>query len=231
MSINYVFDDNGIYIRNLANNAEQLGIGQYRFPHNYELVGKTFVITAGEEEHTITFNCRKGAELDGVKCGYECEKLNKDLYFVQLGLDSAVLDIENGQSALIIDDRLICGVIKGIGEKAPAFAGDDMVETKVRWIFGCGRYVNQEFISADAVRTAWAPRDEKTADNAYKAVKFRDTFYLVIAESGDLKNVCAPFFTRRVILLEDYERCMTVGCVKGDGFDPIVVSGYAKFID
>lgn len=37
MSINYVFDDNGVYIRNLANNAEHLGIGQYKFPTTMSL--------------------------------------------------------------------------------------------------------------------------------------------------------------------------------------------------
>lgn len=231
MSINYVFDDNGVYIRNLANNAEQLGIGQYRFPHNYELVGKDFTVEAEGKEYVISFKCRKKAEFNGEKCEYECEKLNKDLYFVQLGLNSAVLDLENGQAALITGSKVICGVVKGNGAIAPVCAGDDMVETKVRWIFGCGRYITQEFVSADTVRTSWSPRDEKTDDNAYKAVKFRDSFYLVVAESGDLKNVCAPFFTERVILLEDYERCMTVGCVTGRGFDPIVVSGYAKFVD
>lgn len=148
-----------------------------------------------------------------------------------MGLNSAVLDLENGQAVVIVDGETICGVVKGIGTAAPEFAGDAMVETKVRWIFGCDRYITQEFISENAVRTSWSPRDEKTADNAYKAIKFRDTFYLVIAESGDLKNVCAPFFTERVILLEDYERCMCVGCVTGRGFDPIVVTGYAKFVD
>ena len=227
MSINYVFDDNGIYIRNLANNGDELGIAQYRFPHNYELIGKEFKVAG----NTITIKCRFFAEVNGAECKYECEKLEKDMYFVQLGLDCAVLDLEKGQAALVLGGEVIVGAIEGIGTEAPAFAGDEMVETDVLWIMGCGRYIEQEFISADTVRTAWAPRDEKKADNSYKAVKFRNSFYFVVAESGDLKNVCAPFFTRRVALLEDYERCMAVGSVMGEGFDPIVVSAYANFRD
>ena len=56
--------------------------------------------------------------------------------------------------------------------------------------------------------------------------KFETKTYLDI-----LKNVCAPFFTDHVILLQDYDRCMAFGCVFGKGFDPIMVTGYAKFID
>ncbi len=45
------------------------------------------------------------------------------------------------------------------------------------------------------------------------------------------QGVCAPFFTNRVIMLQDYDHMMTVGCVMGGGFDPIMISGYAKFLN
>jgi len=32
-------------------------------------------------------------------------------------------------------------------------------------------------------------------------------------------------------MLQDYERMMTVGVVMGKGFDPILISGYAKFLN
>jgi len=34
-----------------------------------------------------------------------------------------------------------------------------------------------------------------------------------------------------VIMLQDYDHMMTVGCVMGQGFDPIMISGYAKFLN
>ena len=36
---NYTFDPNGVYIKNLANSADELGIRAYCFPDNYELAG------------------------------------------------------------------------------------------------------------------------------------------------------------------------------------------------
>lgn len=229
---NYCYDEGGVYIKGLQNTAEQLGIGQYRFPHCYELEGKDFTVTAGGKDYAISFECKHFAKFNGVKCDYEIEKLNKELYFVRFGIEAvAVLDLEAGQAALVVGDEVLPGVIAGSGASAPKFTTDDMVETKVRWILGCGRYITRDFIAADKLRASWSPLDEKFTEVPYKAVKFRDSFYFVAERSFELKNVCAPFFTNKVFMLQDYERCMTVGCVMGTGFDPIMIAGYAKFVD
>lgn len=225
------FDENGAYMPSLANTGDKYGISLYRFPHSYEFIEKEFTFETRSGDYAVKFLCRFFAEVNGEKCEYELLKLEKGMYFIRLGYKAVALDLFNNQAAVFDDGEVYPAIIKGSGAAMPNYTTDDMVETKVSWVLGCGRYITQEFISENIVRTSWAPRDDKKADNKYTAVKFRDTFYFVAAASGVLKNVCAPFFTQNVVLLEDYERCMTAGCVFGEGFDPIAVSGYARFED
>ena len=229
---NYVYDDGGVYIKTMANTAEQYGIGQYRYPHNYELVDREIVAVADGKEYSLDFKCKVNVLFNGKLVEYECIKCAPELYFVRFGFDVAVIDLKNSAVTLIVEGEYIMGTIKGAEKaEAHAWAGDEMVGTKVRWVLGCGRYVNQEFVSADKINASWAPRDEKVAENPYKAVKIDGPYYLVDMKSDILKNVCAPFFTDHVIMLQDYDRCMAFGCVFGKGFDPIMITGYAKFLD
>lgn len=230
MGINHVFDDNGIYIRNLANNGEKLGVGQYRFPHNFELVGKTLVIKADGKEYTLAFECRKNVLFNGVKLCYECEKLEHGMYGVRFGYNFAAIDMENDQAVIALEDGSVAAGGMN-GAEAPKFAGDGMVGTNVRWILGVNRYIRQEFVAADKVKSAWTPSLDRVQENEYKAIKLRDSFFFVVSKSGDCKNADVPFFTRRVVLLEDYERCMCTGAIFGEGFEPITVCGYARFED
>ena len=241
---NFTFDEAGVYIKNLANNADDLGIRAYCFPDNYELAGREFVIACGCCEHTLTWKAPRHAAFDGTVCDTYVIKQEDGIYIARLGAVCAVLDLSNGQAALVIGDDVLPGVIKGMGTEAPAFAADEMVETNVDWVMGVGRYLNQNFLSAEKLASCWSPNAgeaqgsgytpvdpaAKVQENAYKAVKFRDSFYLVVQEHQDCKEVCAPFGTRKVVLLEDYERCMASGAVMGKGFDPMMVTGYARFI-
>lgn len=229
---NYIYDDGGVYIKNLANSGEQHGITQYRYPLNFELVGKTITAAADGKEYTLDFDCRKRLTFQGGHIPYQCLKCAPGLYFVLFGSDVAVVDFNGGAVTLILEGEFILAAMKGVpGAKAHTWAGDGMVDTNVRWVLGCGRYVNQHFVSADKIAASWAPRDEKVAENPYKAVKVGGPYYLVDMKSDVLKNTCAPFFTDHVILLQDYDRCMAFGCVMGKGFDPMMVTAYAKFLD
>ena len=231
-SRNYFYDEGGVYIESMANMAEQYGIGQYRYPHNYELVDKAFTVEADGREYTLDFKCRVNVLFNGKLVEYECIKCAPGLYFVRFGFDVAAIDLNNSAVTLILEGDWVFGTIKGAeGAAAHSCAGDEMVGTKVRWVLGCGRYVNQEFASDNTVKAAWSPREEKITENAYKAAKLGGPYYLVDMKSDILKNVCAPFFTDHVIMLQDYDRCMTFGCVFGKGFDPIMITGYAKFLD
>ncbi len=225
---NYTYVDGGVFIKSKANMAEQYGIGQYRYPHNYELAGQTVTAYADGKEYVLDFQCKKNVLFNGAKVEYECIKCAPQLYFVRIGFDVAVIDFKNSAVTLIVEGEYVLAAMKD--GTAHTCAGDEMVGTNVRWTLGCSRHLYQEFVSEDKIKAAWSPKECKVAENAYKAVKIGGPYYLVDMKSDILKDVCAPFFTDHVILVEDYDRCMCFGVVFGKGFDPIMVTGYAKFL-
>jgi hypothetical protein len=231
--MNYVYDDSGVHIKNMANTAVGYGISQYRFAHCYELAGQEFSIAADEKVITLAFkDCGKAA-LDGQEADYECLKLEKDTYFIRIGLNFAVLDLEQSLVTLIRGDTYVYGVLASPDHQRRELHHPtaDMVGTRVRWILGCDRYVDHDYFEEGKVRAAWSPRDAKSDIRPCKATKIKGPIYLADIAGRVPRNVCAPFFTNRVLLLQDYDRMMLVGCILGTGFDPIMISGYAQFPD
>ena len=98
---NYTYDKDGVYIANLANKGEKYGLTQYRLPHNYELAKRSFTISDGTEEHVISFEDKRKAFVDGRECEYESLKLQVKTYFVRLGYDAAVFDLQQNLVTLI----------------------------------------------------------------------------------------------------------------------------------
>jgi hypothetical protein len=237
--MNYVYDHGGVYIKNLANRAEKYGISQYRFPHNYELAGRDFTVTAGDKIHKLGFKCEKNVVFEDKEYAYECLKLELNTYFICFGLNVAVVDPEQCLVTLILGDEYIHGNIEYADQKCKCdgshaihgCAGDDMVGTNVAWILGCGRFTAQDFYEVGKCRVAWSPRENEPYEQPCKATRIKGPVYLVDIKGRVRRGVCAPFFTGRVIMLQDYDHMMTVGCVMGKGFDPIMVSGYAKFLN
>jgi hypothetical protein len=237
--MNYVYDDGGVYIRNLANSGEKHGISQYRFAHNYELAGKGFTIAAGDKEYKLAFKCKQNIVFEGKEYAYECLKLELNTYFVCFGLNVAVVDLEQGLVILTLGDEYIYGAIGCPDQKLECSssqaghgcAGDDMVGTNVAWILGCDRFTAQDFYEAGKCRVAWSPRENEPYEQTLNVTRIKGAIYLVDIKGRVHQGVCAPFFTNRVIMLQDYDHMMTVGCVMGQGFDPIMISGYAKFLN
>ena len=95
----------------------------------------------------------------------------------------------------------------------------------------CGRFTAQDFHEAGKCRVAWSPRDKEPFEQPCKATRIKGPIYLIDIKGSVHQGVCAPFFTNRVIMLQDYDHMMTVGCVMGQGFDPLMISGYAKFLN
>lgn len=241
----------GVYIPNLANYAEQYGIGQYRFAHNYELAGKELVIDAEGKEYTLSFSCRKEAVFNGKKCEWEAEKLSAALYFVRFGSNCGAFCLYGGKAVLCLKGRKtpICGTLRGYEDaQAPESAGGDMVGTKVRWIFGVNRYVNHDHYAKTKLRAAWSRNTVNTGSGKtfrdgwealpedynveeVKAVKVGGPFYLVDISAKVPEGVCAPAGMNRLVLLEDYDHMLTVGCAFGADMEPIMMAGYAKFLD
>jgi hypothetical protein len=229
---NYVYDQGGVYIKNLSNTADQYGIGQYRFPHNYELVGKEFTIREGDKTHRLKFLRKDAAELDGKARDFEALKLEATTYFVRLGFDVAVVDLGQGLITLIQGDEYFYGKIDGLYQESAAHADahDEMVGTGVAWVLGCGRYTVHEFIEEGKCRVRWSPVDAAQNDHPCRATKIKGPMYLVDIKGFVPFNVCASILTERVIALQDYDHMMTVGCVMGGGMTPVMISGYARFL-
>ncbi len=243
----------GVYIPNLANDAKQYGIGEYRFAHNYEFAGKTFKICADGKEYTLHFCCEHGLEFNGEKTEWECEKLEKTMYFVRFGANCAAIDLENGLATLVLDgeEKPVLGVIDGYEPKEKqAICTDDMVGTFVRWVFGVNRYVNHDYCAPGKIRSAWArhtvhigggrsfrdgwqPTDADYVEEDAVEVKLGGAYYLVIvdAKMPEGEGYVAPADVKKLVLLEDYDRCMTVGCAFGSEGGPIMMAGYAMFLN
>ena len=234
---NYVFDQGGVYIKNLSNTADQYGIGQYRFPHNYELVGKEFSISEGDKKYHLNFIRKDYMELDGKGSCFEALKLEATTYFVRIGFNVAVVDLSQGLITLILGDKYIYGKIEASdktgccsGGAAHTDAGNEMVGTAVAWVLGAGRYVVHEFFEKGRCRVRWSPVEEAKNEHPCKATKIKGPMYLVDINGCVPFNVCASVLTTRVIALQDYDHMLTVGCVMGGGMIPTMFSGYARYL-
>jgi len=221
------FDKKGVYVESLANDGKKYGISQYRFALNYELAGKTLQL---EDKHTLHSLCKENVAFDGVEYKYQALKLSAAIYFVCLGMICGVVDLEQNYVTLIDGDTYIMG---SVGENSTAHvpAGDDMVGTNVAWILGVGRYTCHNYNAVGKCRVSWSPRDKDEDEFDITALKIRYPMYLVDIKGGVRALVSAPFFTQRVVMLQDYDHMMTVGCVFEKGSDPTLFSGYAKFLN
>lgn len=230
--MNLIYDEGGVYIRNLANTADKHGIGQYCFARNFELAGSGYVISDGSAEYKCVFINRETMTLNDAEHYYECLKLVNSTYFVRFGTDVLVLDLEQQMATLILNGKTVCGVPFSSGfrpeGKRHTDAGSDMVGTSVSWVLGCGCFVNHDYFTEDKVLVGWSPKSEETEVMPCRAVKIKGAVYLVVVEGGVPDGVCAPAGTSRVIMLQDYDRMIFVGCVTGAGFDPVMISGYAR---
>ena len=230
---NYKIEENGVFIKNLANTADQYGITQYRLPLNYELLGKEFTISDGESKHHLHFIRKDYMELDGKGCFYESLKIETTSFFVRLGYNIAVVDLAQNLITLIIGDEYFYGAIDNMDQAGAAHvdAPDDMVGTSISWVLGAGRYVVHEFLERAMCRVSWSPLDAAKNDHPCKVTKIRGPLYLVDVKGFVPYHTCAPIMTNRYIALQDYERMFTVGCVMGRGSEPFLISGYARFLD
>ena len=218
----------------LANNGAKYGADQYRFAHNYDLKKEIITITA-DKEYVLTFagrdkltlNSGTGAEV----FDYECLKLETDTYFVRFGSGIVVLELSLGFAAFVLPTGYVCGSIKLPEQAAPdIYPGmtEEMTGTAVRWVFGCDKYVNHIYCSADKCRAAWSPEGDRFTNYPASYLKIKDGIYLVDVKGLVPERACAPSGSDRLILLEDYEHMMLVGCVFGTAH-PLMISGYGEF--
>jgi hypothetical protein len=229
---NYTFDDGGVYIGNLSNKAEQYGISQYRFPHNYELAGRNFSVSDGNGSHSLHFICRNYVLLDGKRFEYESLKISGAVYFVRIGYSAAVVDLEQNLITLIKGEDHFNGKIDDLhaGSAVHTDAPDDLTGTAIAWVLGCSRYMSHEFIECGSVRVRWSPVDDAHNDFQCKITKIKELLYLVDVPGRVPYHVDAPVLTTRVISVQDYDHMLTVGCIIAGGITPVMFSGYARYL-
>ena len=220
---------------NKTNDGSRYGLTQYRWPLDYELAGRTFALSSGRGTIHLAFQDREFADCDGVLSQYQALKLDADTHFAVFGetLAVAVLDLKNGTAALRPDgaDAWRFCRIEGLGPDGaaalPARTGE-MTGTHVKWCFGAGRYVEHKYQSDSECRCVWSPRTDRPRTWPAEYIKLGEGKYLVEINGTSPFRTDMPQSFSRMILAQDYDRLLTVGCV----YSPVLnefrmVSGYA----
>ncbi|MCL2122180.1 MAG: hypothetical protein FWH28_08030 [Clostridiales bacterium] len=221
---------------NLSNDSAKYGVGQYRFAHNYDLKDKRFTIAADGKKYGLTFNGKQELTFDAgdkpLTIGYECLKIDKQVYFVRFGMRVAALDTENGLATLVLPEGYVFGVIEGsqaAPDKRHTFS-EEMVGTAVRWVFGVGRFTDRIYFEEARCRASFSPKEEAFAFYRTKAVKIKEGMFLVDVEGQVPEFICVPPGSDRILVLEDYEHMLFAGCITGKA-GTIMVGGYGDFHD
>ena len=219
---------------NKTHDGKNYGIAQYVRPHSFELAGKSFTFYAEDgRKFGFDFVDKRAVNYteDGVTelSQYEAVKLTKDIFLVQFGIKfkAAVIDIAEKRAAVT---AAVGEYVFLKGENADgAFYGytDDMTGTKVRWIFGCDRFLLNEYLEDGKCRITWSPRTERERTVRASYIHIKDGVYLVEL------NGTSPFYTdfpqgfSRMVLLQDYDKMSFVGTLNSPVTNErVLVSGY-----
>ena len=224
---------------NIANDGSKYGVSQYRFAHNYDLRDKSFTIIYDARKYTLSFKGRdtisfddgKGGEIDAC----ECLKIEAETYFIRFGSNYAVFDLEAGAATLALAGEHVVGSIEAPGVPAAAAGAlhgysDEMTGTGVRWMLGCFRFTDHIYFCADKARASWSPKEKDFKDYDAKYIKIKEGIFLVDVTGVVPGGACAPEGCDHVIMLQDYEHMMFVGCVTSKS-GPVMISGYGEFPD
>ena len=220
---------------NFANDGSKYGIDQYRFARNYDLKDKSFDISSESGKYTLAFVGRDKVAFDDGKAKreYDCEclKIEAETYFIRFGADFAVLEMDACAATLILPQGYVFGTIEGAGSMpSGALHGftDEMVGTGVRWMLGCYKYADHIYLGSGKCRVAWSPKENDFKEYDAKYVKIKEGIYLVDIAGAAPGGLCAPEGCDRVIMLEDFEHTMLVGCVNCKSGN-MMISGYGEF--
>ena len=221
---------------NLANDGAKYGADQYRFACNYEFRNKSCTIHTSGKKFSLAFAGREkltfSTEKESETFEYECLKIELATYFIRFGQNAAVIEMSEGLATLVLEEGLVFGSLE-IGEQAPGkrhSLTDEMTGTAMCWVLGCDKYVNVVHFDTDECRLAWSPSDDKFVDCSAKCVKIKNGIYLVDIAGSIPDYACVPSGSNRIIMLQDYEHVMLVGCIFGNS-PPLMISGYGEFLD
>ena len=220
---------------NKTNDGSRYGLTQYRWPLDYELAGRSFTLSSARGSFSLAFRDREFVDCDGVLSQYQALKLDADTHFAVFGetLAVAVLDLKNDVAALRPDGRDVwrfCRIEdpdRGSTASLPVLT-DEMTGTHVRWNFGAGRYVEQRCQSSSECRCVWSPRTDRPRTLPAAYIRLGENKYLTEVDGTSPFRTDMPQSFSKLILAQDYDRLLTVGCV----YSPVLnefrmISGYA----
>ena len=221
---------------NLTNNGAHYGATQYLWPRDYELSGKQLVLT-GDKSLTLTFRDKEFVEEqrgnESIVSQYEALKVTDYIHLVIFGerLNAAVLDLEHSTAAVSTGED---GIYDFYSINSQASSGalpqytDDMAGTHAKWFFGCDRYLENTYLADGKCECIWSPRTDRKRVVPAQYIRITDAVYLVELNSTSPFRTDFPQGYSKIIMLQDYERQLMVGCLYSPSInDFLMVSGYA----
>ena len=219
---------------NMTNDGSRYGLTQYRWPFDFELAGRTLTLSAGERDYRLEFQDREFVTCDGVLSQYQALKLGGEVHFAVFGetLAAAVLDFGQGVAVFRPDGAAewVSCRIAGCGDGTAPLPErtDEMTGTHVKWVFGCGRWIEHEYLPEGRCRCVWSPRADRARTWPAQCVKLGGGRYLAEVDGTSPFRTDTPQGYSTLILVQDYDRLLTVGCIYSPTLNDFqMISGYA----
>ena len=149
---------------NRTHDGKNYGISQYARPKSFELAGKLFSFedVAGNKA-TLEFRDKSYIVYNGdgksEMSPYEAVKLTSDVFFVRFGIKfkAAIIDVSKGLAALSADAGEYVFLREENSDGEFYNYTENMAGTYVRWVFGCDRFLLNEYLEDGQCRCIWSP--------------------------------------------------------------------------
>lgn len=217
------------------------GIGQYRYPHSFQLTGAA-VSGRTEEGRSVRLEFLDRTRLvidrgDGepVVSVYECLPVARGVFFVSLEIGAlfAVIDLEAGQLVLIdVDAETHLTASLDGSATVPVRVSDEMAGTAVAWVVGDGKEVRQRFRPDGRVHQGWSPRFDRSHECEVTAFDLGRGLFVVDVAGFAGPGLHVPQGLGRLVMVQDYARMTAVGAVVATTFnDRVLLGAYGRFLE
>ena len=88
-----------------------------------------------------------------------------------------------------------------------------MAGTYVRWVFGCDRFLLNEYLEDGQCRCIWSPRTEKERTVKATYIHIKDGIYRVELNGTSPFHTDFPQGASRMVFLQDYDKMIFAGCL------------------
>ena len=205
---------------NKTHDGKNYGISQYAKPKCFELAGKKLCFKdAFGTDYKFDFLDKTSLEYTATGATelsqYEAVKLTPDIYLIVFGLRFNALVVDAAENLAAVTDS-VGEYIFLRGENSDAEFYDyteEMTDTYVRWVFGCDRFMINQYLGDRRCACTWSRRTDRERIIKSTHVRIKDGIYLVEL------NGTSPFYTdfpqgaSRMVFLQNYDQMTFVGCL------------------